>query len=383
MKKIKVLTVFGTRPEGVKVAPVIKALEADPAIESRILVTAQHREMLDQVLEWFSIKPDHDLNIMSDRQTLTRITVRVLEGLEKILEEENPDLLLVQGDTTTAFAAALAAFYRKVKVGHIEAGLRTDDLYNPYPEEANRRLISVLGNLHFAPTPQAEENLLRDGIGKKGIFLTGNTVIDALFHIFKTVGDELPGEIASRLTPGKRRLLVETHRRENLGEPMKNICRALLRLVKDFPDTEVVFSVHKNPLVREVVMPMLENRERIALLDPVEYPALIRLIKQSHLVLTDSGGIQEEAPSLGKPVLVLRSTTERPEGIWAGCAKLTGTQEETVYREAHKLLSDNEAYRKMSAVKNPYGDGKAASRTVEAIKYGFGLRKTRPRSFSA
>lgn len=383
MKKIKVLTVFGTRPEGVKVAPVIKALEADPAIESRILVTAQHREMLDQVLEWFSIKPDHDLNIMSDRQTLTRITVRVLEGLEKILEEENPDLLLVQGDTTTAFAAALAAFYRKVKVGHIEAGLRTDDLYNPYPEEANRRLISVLGNLHFAPTPQAEENLLRDGIGKKGIFLTGNTVIDALFHILKTVGDDLPGEIASRLTPGKRRLLVETHRRENLGEPMKNICRALLRLVKDFPDTEVVFSVHKNPLVREVVMPMLENRERIALLDPVEYPALIRLIKQSHLVLTDSGGIQEEAPSLGKPVLVLRSTTERPEGIWAGCAKLTGTQEETVYREAHKLLSDNEAYRKMSAVKNPYGDGKAASRTVEAIKYGFGLRKTRPRSFSA
>ena len=379
--KKKVAVVFGTRPEAVKMAPVILEMNKHENLEARVIVTAQHREMLDQVLSLFDITPHRDLNIMKQNQTLTDITTRALEGLEKVFLEEDIDLVLVQGDTTTSFVAALAAFYRKIPVGHIEAGLRTDTKYDPYPEEMNRRLITTLGDLNFAPTPLSVENLIKNGIEESKIFQTGNTVIDALLHIADREETVIPEEIKEKLIPGKRILLVEAHRRENLGKPMENICTALLKLVNDFPDTQLVFSVHRNPKVRETVFPMLEGKERITLVEPVDYPVLVRLMKESYLILTDSGGIQEEGPSLAKPVLVMRKTTERPEGVDAGTAKLVGVETEDIYREGALLLTDNEAYDKMAKAANPYGDGHAARRTVEAILYHFGLRVEKPDEF--
>ena len=380
MKKIKIINIFGTRPEAVKMAPVVSALTDFPdEIISKVLVTAQHREMLDQCLTFFSIKPDYDLDIMQDRQSLSEITCRALTGVEEVLKQEKPDMVLVQGDTTTVFSASLAAFYQQIKVGHVEAGLRTDDIYNPFPEEINRRLASVICNLHFAPTIQAKNNLLNCGINS-GIFITGNTVIDALFSILKVTEEKK--YLPSYISQNKNRIIfVETHRRENWGEPMENICRALLQLVNDHKDTEIVFPVHKNPVVRETVYPLLEGHKRIHLIEPMDYPALINLQKKSFIILTDSGGIQEEAPSMGKPVLVLRRTTERPEGVQRGTAKLVGTDRDNIYKEASRLLNDNDEYNRMSKAINPYGDGHAAKRIVDAIRYYFGFISAPPKDF--
>ncbi|MCE1248315.1 MAG: UDP-N-acetylglucosamine 2-epimerase (non-hydrolyzing) [Firmicutes bacterium] len=380
MKK-KVALVFGTRPEAVKMAPIIKELQKHQDMDTKVIVTAQHREMLDQFLKLFDITPDNDLDIMEPNQTLTRITTKALEGLEKIFIEEKPDLVLTQGDTTTSFVAALAAFYQKIAVGHVEAGLRTDNKYDPYPEEMNRRLITTLGDLNFAPTPVSTGNLLKNGVVKDTIFLTGNTVIDALLYIAGREDIPIPEEVKNCLMPGKRILLAEAHRRENLGKPMENICQAMLDLVSDFPDTQLVFSVHKNPKVRETVFGMLQGKERITLLEPVDYQVLVWLMKHSYLILTDSGGIQEEGPSLAKPVLVMRKTTERPEGVDAGTAKLVGVESADIYREAAELLNDREAYEKMAKAANPYGDGQAARRTVEAVRYWLGLQNERPDEF--
>jgi len=380
MKKIKIITIFGTRPEAVKMAPVVSALSNFPdEIISKILVTAQHREMLDQCLNFFSIKPDYDLDIMQDRQSLSEITCRALAGVEDVLKQEKPDMILVQGDTTTVFSASLAAFYQQIKVGHVEAGLRTDDIYNPFPEEINRRLASVICNLHFAPTIQAKNNLLHCGINS-GIFITGNTVIDALFSILKFTDEK--NYLPSYISQSRNRIIfVETHRRENWGEPMENICRALFQIINDYKDTEIVFPVHKNPVVRETVYPLLEGHERIHLIEPMDYPALINLQKKSFIILTDSGGIQEEAPSMGKPVLVLRRTTERPEGVRRGTAKLVGTERDNIYKEAARLLDDSDEYNRMSKAINPYGDGQAAGRIVDAIRYYFGFISTPPVDF--
>ena len=369
-KIVNIAVVFGTRPEAIKVAPVT------------CIVTAQHRHILDQVLELFDIAPEYDLNIMQANQTLAGITTRALEGLDKVFSEVKPDVVLVQGDTSTAFVAGLAAFYHKIPVGHIEAGLRTDDIYNPFPEEMNRRLLTRLASLQFPPTVWARQNLLDEGLTADNMYLTGNTVTDALEMICRGLPEGLPEDLV-QIPQGRRILLVETHRRENLGEPMAAVCRALLRLVEKFPDTDLVFSVHPNPKVREVVMPMLQNRERIHLLEPVPYPTLVRLQRESHLILTDSGGIQEEAPSLGVPALVLRTTTERPEGIKSGNALLVGTDEEQIVKEASSLLTDGERYKKMSQAASPYGDAKAAPRIIEAILYHFGLRPQRPEEFNS
>lgn len=381
MSKFKVMSIFGTRPEVIKVAPVLRELEKFPEIESRVVVTGQHRQMLDQVMDIFGIKAHHDLDIMMEKQTLYQISERAMVRLAPVLQEEKPRLVLVQGDTTTAFISALAAFYEKIPVGHIEAGLRTDNKYDPFPEEMNRRLISAVGDLHFAPTRLAVEHLKKSGV-TGGVYLTGNTVIDALFHILETTGDELPPEFSFLEKSSSRMILVETHRRENLGEPMASICRAIKRLKKDFPDTEILFSVHKNPAVRDVVMPLLTGIEGIRLLDPVDYHLLVKLMKKCYMVMTDSGGIQEEAPSLGKPVLVLRKTTERPEGIKAGTAELIGTEEEQVYKAGSRLLSDPGEYARMSRAVNPYGDGMAAERIVGAIRHFFGLMPEPPSPFT-
>ncbi len=378
---LKILTIFGTRPEAIKLAPVVKLLDKTPGVRSRVVVTAQHRQMLDQVLSLFAIKPHADLDIMLHDQTLFEITTRSLLGLEHLLVREKPDLVLVQGDTTTTFAASLAAFYHKFAIGHVEAGLRTLDKYNPFPEEMNRRITTVLADLHFAPTRLAEKNLLRSGISKKQIFLTGNTVTDALKEILKK-GTSHAHPILKSFKGREKILLVEAHRRENLGKPMENICTALSRLVQDFPNLSVIFSVHKNPRVRETVYKVLKGQERIHLVEPMDYPTLVNLQKRAYLILTDSGGIQEEAPSLGKPVLVLRKTTERPEGVKAGVAKLVGTEPGKIYHEAMTLITSKEQYEKMSKKANPYGDGRAAERIVEAILYYFGKRKKPPSPFS-
>lgn len=379
MRRIKVMSIFGTRPEAIKMAPVVRALEGDERFDSRVVVTAQHREMLDQVNQLFGIHPDRDLGIMQANQTLTEITQRALGGVEQVLLEEKPDVVLVQGDTTTAFAATLAAFYQKIAVGHVEAGLRTDNNYDPFPEEMNRRLISVIGELHFPPTRASRENLLACGVSPDRIYLTGNTVIDAMRHILATGQGTLP----EALHGGKHRrvLLVETHRRENLGEPMASVCRALKRIAQSFPDVEIAFSVHRNPKVREVVFPILEGTERVHLLEPMDYASLVRLMGESYLVLTDSGGIQEEAPSLGVPAIVLRKTTERPEGVDAGNALLAGTDEARVFELASTLLTDEAAYDRMSRAANPYGDGAASARIVQALAHHFGLADQRPEEF--
>ena len=373
-KKIKVMTVFGTRPEAIKMAPVVLELAKHPEeIIPVVTVTAQHREMLDQVLQLFHIQPDHDLDIMAAGQTLFDITTRALQGLDKVLVEEKPDLVLVHGDTTTTFAGSLAAYYHQIAVGHVEAGLRTHNKYSPFPEEMNRKLTGSIAELHFAPTSTSEANLRAENIGEEGIFVTGNTVIDALHHTVKDdfqFADELLSQIDYE---NHRIILVTTHRRENLGEPMRQVYRALRRLVEEFPDVEIVFPVHRNPKVREVVQQELGGVARVNLIDPLDYEPFANLMHRSTLILTDSGGVQEEAPALGKPVLVLRDTTERPEAVAAGTVKLIGTDEEKVYSEAKLLLSDKAEYAKMAEACNPYGDGKAAERIIQALlqKYGF------------
>ena len=362
----KVMVVFGTRPEAIKMAPVIKELKKVDDIKTVVVVTAQHREMLDQVLHLFAIVPDYDLDLMKDKQDLFSISSGVLTGMKDILEREQPDLVLVHGDTSTTFIAALAAFYCKIPVGHVEAGLRTRNKYSPFPEEMNRSLTGRLAELHFAPTDLSRENLLAESIAAFKIWVTGNTVIDALVD---TVHDDyMFGPQLAELNFAHRLLLVTTHRRENWGEKMRDIYKALLRLVDDFADVEIVFPVHLNPTVRDLATEMLGGRERIHLLEPLEYETFANLMNRSYLVMTDSGGMQEEAPSLGKPVLVLRDTTERPEAITAGTVKLVGTVEEQVYQAAAHLLSDSSEYDKMARAVNPYGDGNAAMRIVKVIK---------------
>ena len=361
----KVMVVFGTRPEAIKMAPVIKELKKVKDINTVVCVTAQHREMLDQVLNLFDIRPDYDMNLMKAEQDLFSITTGVLEGMKTILKKEQPELVLVHGDTTTTFAAALAAFYMCIPVGHVEAGLRTRNKYSPFPEELNRTLTGRLAELHFAPTDTSRENLIAESTAQFKIWVTGNTVIDALLETVKDdyeFGPQLEG-----IDLNKRILLVTTHRRENWGEPMRQIYQALIDLVDEFPDVAVVFPVHKNPVVRNVAEEMLGKRERFHLIEPLDYEPFANLMNQSYLVLTDSGGLQEEAPSLGKPVLVLRDTTERPEAVTAGTGKLIGTIRQRIYDTAHLLLSNKEEYNKMAHAINPYGDGKAARRIVKVV----------------
>lgn len=363
MKKIKVITSFGTRPEAIKMAPVIKELKSRENIECIVCVTAQHRQMLDQVLEVFNIKPDYDLNIMQHGQTLSDITCRVLKGLEEIITKEKPDIFLVHGDTTTTAAGALAAYYAQVDIGHVEAGLRTWNKYAPYPEEMNRQITGVLADMHFAPTPLSKKNLLLEGKLEENIFVTGNTVIDALAT---TVKPDYKHEIFDWVGNDKL-ILITAHRRENWGEPMRHIFKAIKRIVQEFSDVKVVYPVHLNPLVRNIANDILGNDDRIKLIAPLETLDFHNFMAKSHIILTDSGGIQEEAPSLGKPVLVLRDVTERPEGIAAGTLKLVGTNEEKIYEETKKLLTDKNEYEKMSKASNPYGDGKASIRIVDSI----------------
>lgn len=360
-------------------APVVLELAKYPEVESTVAVTAQHREMLDQVLKLFDIKPDFDLNIMSEGQTLFDITSRALLGLDKILREVKPDVILVHGDTTTTFAGALAAFYHQIEVGHVEAGLRTQNKFSPYPEEMNRRLTGSLADLHFAPTATAKENLLRENVDANKIFITGNTVIDALY---KTVREDFnfSGELA-QIDFDKKIILVTTHRRENLGEPLRQVYKALKALVEEFPDVEIIFPVHKNPKVREVVNAELGGLERVFLTDPIDYEPFANLMNRATLIMTDSGGLQEEAPALGKPVLVLRDTTERPEALDAGTVKLVGTNQAEVYDAAKILLTDTVAYKKMAEAQSPYGDGHAAERIVKTLLWRHKFLRERPAEF--
>lgn len=380
-KKLKVMSVFGTRPEAVKMAPLVKELEQAEGIESIVCVTAQHREMLDQVLDIFELKTDYDLDIMKQRQTLTGITTRVLEGMETVLEEARPDLVLVHGDTSTSFVAALAAFYKQISVGHVEAGLRTYNIYEPFPEEMNRKLTGSIANLHFAPTPLSKHNLLKENVDEKTIFVTGNTVIDAL----KTTITEDYHFTVDRLNDidynTKKVITMTAHRRENLGEPLENICHAVAKIVEEFEDVEVVYAVHKNPAVGEVAKRILGAMDRVHLVEPLDIKDMHNLMKRSYLVLTDSGGLQEEVPSLGKPVLVLRNVTERPEGVEAGTLKLAGIEEETIYAMTKELLTDNILYSQMAQARNPFGDGHASRRIVEAILYTFGKREEEPEQY--
>lgn len=379
---IKVMTVFGTRPEAIKMAPVVLELQkhADQ-IQTIVAVTAQHRQMLDQVLDLFQITPDYDLDIMSQGQTLYDITTKSLMGLKDVLAKEKPDLVLVHGDTTTTFAGALASYYQQVPVGHVEAGLRTGDIYSPFPEEMNRKLTGAIAAIHFAPTATAKANLLKENVNPSHIYVTGNTVIDALMTT--VAGDYDFGDDLKNVDfQNHRVILLTTHRRENLGEPMRHIYKALRRIIEEIPDTEIVFPVHRNPLVRKVVEEELAGVDRIHLIDPMEYEPFANLMSLSSLVLTDSGGIQEEAPSLGKPVLVLRNTTERPEAVEAGTVRLIGTDKDVVYAETKRLLTDQAAYDAMSNAVNPYGDGKASQRIVQAILHAFAGEEAVPADFS-
>ncbi|MGI6145090.1 MAG: UDP-N-acetylglucosamine 2-epimerase (non-hydrolyzing) [Clostridia bacterium] len=374
----KIITIFGTRPEAIKMAPLVQILQDDPQIDCKVAVTAQHREMLDQVLNLFQIIPDYDLDIMRAGQSLFEITSRALLGLQQILLKEKPDLVLVHGDTSTTFVGALAAYYQQIPVGHVEAGLRSGNKYAPFPEEINRRLTGVLGDLHFAPTKTAAENLLREGHDPENIFITGNTVIDALLNTVKK-NYRFPSATLNSIDFQTRRVLVlTTHRRENLGEPMQHIYLAIKELVQEFPDIMVVFPVHKNPAVRQVAQKFLGDLERVKLIEPLDYEPFANLMNKAYLVLTDSGGLQEEAPSLGKPVLVLRDNTERPEAVAAGTVKLVGTDKERIYQETKQLLTDNNAYNRMAHAVNPYGDGQASRRIREALHYFWGWQKEKP-----
>jgi len=365
---LKVALIVGTRPEAIKMAPVALRMRQMPGVFHPILIaTGQHREMLDQVLDLFDLQPDYDLDVMQPDQSPFEVTIGVLTRLQPVLQRERPDLVMVQGDTTSAFAGALAAFYLKIPVAHVEAGLRTYDKYQPFPEEINRHLISVLADWHLAPTERARANLLREGIAPKRIFVTGNTVVDALQIILSRPAPPLP-TFVTQLMPEQRLLLVTAHRRENWGQPLQHICHALRELAQRFPEIVIAFSVHLNPNVQSVVRRELQGIPRIHLLEPIAYPAFVHLMARSYFILTDSGGIQEEAPSLGKPVLVLREVTERPEGVEAGVLKVVGTNAERIVAEAARLLTDEAAYREMAQCRNPYGDGHAAERIVEILQ---------------
>lgn len=364
------MTIFGTRPEAIKMAPVVLELQKhQDKIESIVTVTAQHRQMLDQVLETFKITPDYDLNIMKERQTLIDVTINALKGLDQVMKEAKPDIVLVHGDTTTTFVGSLAAFYNQIAIGHVEAGLRTGNKYSPFPEEMNRQLTGVMADIHFAPTEVSKNNLLKENKPAESIFVTGNTAIDALKT---TVKSDYTHPILEKMKDDKM-ILLTAHRRENLGEPMRNMFRAIIRILNEHEDVQVVYPVHMNPIVREIANEILGNNPRVHLIEPLEVFDFHNFASRSYLILTDSGGIQEEAPSLGKPVLVLRDTTERPEGIAAGTLKLAGTNEETIYQLTKELLTDTEAYEKMAHASNPYGDGNASKRIVEHLLKFFNL----------
>ena len=381
MEKIKVLSIFGTRPEAIKMAPIIKEMEKCEHISQEVCVTAQHREMLDQVLDIFNITPDYDLNIMTKNQTLTDITINALKGLEDILEKSKPDIILVHGDTTTTFVGSLAAFYKKIKIGHVEAGLRTYNKYEPFPEEMNRKLTGAMTDLHFAPTILSKENLLKENVCEKDIFVTGNTSVDCV----KTTVDKNYIFSCNTLNnidyTNKKVITITAHRRENLGKPLENICSAILQLVENNKDVEVVYAVHFNPLVREVANRILGNNDRIHLIDPLNMKDMHNLIDRSYMVMTDSGGLQEEVPSLKKPVLVLRNVTERPEGLEAGVLKLAGTKQDTIISLATELLNNKNTYNSMINAKNPFGDGFASKRIVNAILYYFDKITEKPENF--
>ena len=379
MAPVKVMSVFGTRPEAIKMAPLVNELKKYPQhITPLVAVTAQHREMLDQVLSIFEIEPDYDLNIMKSKQSLADITTRALNGLDTIMKEEKPDLVLVHGDTTTTFAASLAAFYNQISVGHVEAGLRSYDKWSPFPEEMNRMLTGNLADLHFAPTIRASENLLNEGKTAERIYITGNTAIDALKN---TVREDYNHPLLTKIQEN-RMILLTSHRRENHGEPMKRIFQAVKRIVNEHEDVHVVFPVHLNPSIRELADKVLGTHSRVHLIEPLDVIDFHNFASKATLILTDSGGVQEEAPSLGSPVLVLRENTERPEGVSAGTLKLVGTDEETIYSTASILLTNEEEYYKMSQAVNPYGDGEASNRIVKAILYYFGVSTIKPNPFT-
>ncbi len=361
---IKVISIFGTRPEAIKMAPLVKELEKRKEIESIVVVTAQHRQMLDSVLETFNIKPDYDLNIMKQGQTLGDITTRALTGLEEVIKKEKPDIVLVHGDTTTTFAGALAAFYNGTSIGHVEAGLRTYDKYSPYPEEMNRQMVDCMTDMYFAPTLMSKENLLKEGKDKSKIYVTGNTAIDAMST---TIKNNYTHPELEWIKQNEKMILLTAHRRENLGEPMRNIFKAVKRITDEFCDVKVIYPIHLNPKVREIANEIFDGDDKVHLIEPLEVFDFHNFQNKSYIILTDSGGIQEEAPSLGKPVLVLRDTTERPEGIKSGTLKLVGTDEETIYNETKKLLTNQKEYEKMSRASNPYGDGHASEKIVDAI----------------
>lgn len=385
MNKIKIAIIFGTRPEVIKMFPIIKEVKNYPEqFNLKVIVTGQHREMLDQMLKNFEIEPDYDLNIMQPQQTLSQITRNSLLGVERVLQQEKPDMVLVQGDTTTTFTGALAAFYQKIKIGHIEAGLRTSNKYYPFPEEINRRLTSVLVDLHFVPTETSCQNLLSEGIKRENIYISGNTVIDALFLVKnKECSFKLKNLFKEKGKEEKKIILVTIHRRENWGEPLREICKTLSRLIDDYPEVVIVFPVHKNPEIREKVQEILAGKERVWLLDTLDYPDMVKMMERSFIILSDSGGIQEEAPSLGKPVLVLRNETERPEAVKAGTVKVIGTNSENIFQEVRELLENSVRYTQMVKYLNPYGDGKAAFRIIQRILYFFGLIEKYPEEFKS
>lgn len=379
MKKIKVMTVFGTRPEAIKMAPLVLELQKQSQrFEAITTVSAQHREMLDQVLDIFHIKPDYDLNIMHARQTLTDITSNVLINLDKILKEAKPDIVLVHGDTTTTFAASVAAFYNQIPIGHVEAGLRTWEKYSPYPEEMNRQMTDAMTDLYFAPTNQSKANLLKENHKEDNIYITGNTAIDALKQ---TVDKEYHHDILDKVSPDNKLILLTMHRRENQGEPMRRVFKVIREVVESREDVEVIYPVHLSPAVQEAAKEILGNTERIHLISPLDVVDFHNLAARSYFIMTDSGGVQEEAPSLGKPVLVLRDTTERPEGVEAGTLKLVGTESEKVKKEMEELLDNDAEYQRMSQAKNPYGDGKTSERILDAIAYYFGVTDKKPIEF--
>ncbi|WP_315116602.1 non-hydrolyzing UDP-N-acetylglucosamine 2-epimerase [uncultured Clostridium sp.] len=382
MNKIKVITIFGTRPEAIKMAPLVKELERREEIENKVCVTAQHREMLDQVLNLFKITPDFDLNVMKEKQSLTGITTRVLEGLKEIFEKEKPNLILVHGDTTTTFAGALAAFYNKIEIGHVEAGLRTFNKYFPFPEEMNRKLTGALTDLHFSPTISSKDNLLREGVEEKSIFVTGNTVIDAMkFTVEKDYifENHILNEIDYK---NKKVIMVTAHRRENWGDGIKNICMALKNIVEENKDVEVIYLAHLNPLVRNVVLEHLDGLDRVHILPPLDTKEAHNLMNKCYMVMTDSGGLQEEAPHLGKPVILLRDVTERQEAVKAGTVKIVGTKIDDILTEAEKLINSPLEYEKMSKAINPFGDGNASARIVDSILYHYNLKENRPKEYN-